>query len=310
MRTITMTAVPPLVAALSQQHSELAFSACATPSPNARRIALLNLMPTKAVTERQWLRLLASAQRPGDIVHLQLFRLSNWTPRNTSALHMARYYRPIHELTQSADHLRDYDAVIVTGAPLGQMQYNNVLYWQEMVHILNTLHRSEIPTLYSCWAAQAALYQLYGIPTVRRPTKLSGVFTQQLLQPAQPGHFATAINTCLTHDSSALYMPQSRYALPDPSTLTNALTDPTTPLQGILWSDATNHTAVIDEQRRNLLLLGHPEYEQDTLLLEYQRDQSRDANAPFPHHYQPANKTQSAEWQSLGARLLEAWLSD
>lgn len=309
MRTITMTAVPPMVAALSQQHNGLLFSESAAPAPNAKRIALLNLMPTKAVTERQWLRLLANAQWSGDSLHLQLFRLSNWTPRNASALHMARYYQPIHELTESAAALREYDAVIVTGAPLGQMHYDKVLYWREMVHILHTLHGSCIPTLYSCWSAQAALYQLYGIPTVRRPTKLSGVFEQQLLQPTKQSRFARQISDHIAHSTGPLQMPQSRYALPDPLTLAATLADPATPLHGALWSDVTGHTAVIDDTRRNLLLLGHPEYEQDTLLLEYQRDQSRDADTPFPHHYQPEAPTQSAEWQSLGAQLLEAWLN-
>ena len=322
MSVISMRAVPPLVTALCARRAQ--------PESGALRIALLNLMPTKEVTERQWLQLLAQAelQRP---MHVELFRLTHWTPRHTSMVHMHRYYRPLAELRDS-HQISAYDAVIVTGAPLGQVPYHDVKYWHEVEGFIKHLHAHAVPTLYSCWAAQAALYSLYAIPTLRCPTKLTGVFTQQLSSSSRPNTVSTdtvstggingqlqqsiaqltAANSTMSLNMS-LSMPLSRYALPDPATLQQRFDNLEHSLQAVLCSETGEPTVLVDETHRNLFVLGHPEYDTDTLLLEYLRDRERQPNFPKPLNYDlsqsPKSHSQSAAWQALGAQLIGHWLT-
>src|SRR5690554_3368064 len=230
MSKITMGAVPPLVVDLQREQAAWLVQPTAAPVANSLRVALLNLMPTKAVTERQWLRLMAQAQL-GRTIHVDLLRLDNWTPRHVSAQYMAQYYRPLSEV---AGRLSDYDAFMITGAPLGQIHYAEVQYWPQVVTLFSQLHSAAMPTLFSCWAAQAALFQLYAIATLRQPEKLSGVFDQAFAPVSNAAHgnhepfgrysqLARRLQSSVRQLTSPIIMPQSRFALPDPRSLENQL---------------------------------------------------------------------------------------
>ena len=339
MPTITMRAVPPFVAGLQHEQCDWRVQAAAEAPPGALRAALLNLMPTKAVTERQWLRLVAQAnvKRP---IHIDLVRLDNWTPRHTSAYHMAEYYRPLSELTEGTCLLSDFDAVIVTGAPLGHMRYADVRYWLQVVGLFDRLQSAAVPTLLSCWAAQAALYHLFNIATLRRPDKLSGVFKQHVA-PLTSAALMSAAATSTTRASAEraassapvdakpfrhaqltlglhqavqelpkpLIMPQSRFALPDPRSLDALLQAADQPLRPLLMNHQNEPTVLVDEALGNLLLLGHPEYEHDTLSLEYQRDRAKAPHSPAPCNYNSEDQAASTAWQAVGAVLLGTWLN-
>lgn len=324
MPKITMRAVPPLVADLQREQADWLVHAAAQPTANSLRVALLNLMPTKAVTERQWLRLMAQAPltRP---IHIDLLRLDNWTPRHVSEQHMAQYYRPLSEVSEVAERLSDYDAFVITGAPLGHMHYAEVRYWSQIERLFWRLQNAAVPTLYSCWAAQAALYQRYGIATLRRPEKLSGVFKQAFAplistpktasqaplnaEPDRHAQLAHYLQQGVRQLSSPVVMPQSRFALPDPHTLDAHLKKAGQPLRPVLVNHQDEHTVLVDEAQGHLLLLGHPEYELDTLLLEYQRDHAKQPDCPAPRNYNPNDRTTSTAWQALGANLLGTWLT-
>lgn len=308
MSEISMRAVPPFVAALP----DATLVSRQQPRPGALRIALVNLMPTKEVTERQWLRLLAQTDLDGPM-HVELFRLTHWTPRHTPASHMATYYRPLNELMDNPNATADYDAVIVTGAPLGQVRYQDVKYWREVTDCFDFLSAHAIPTLFSCWAAQAALFHLYGVPTLRCPAKLSGVFTQQLNPLLGTCDITFKLHQAVARLTTPLHMPLSRFALPDPVTLQRLLDDSQQALHSVLRSETEEDTLLFDADKRNLFILGHPEYEADTLALEYQRDRERQADFPAPLNYaadqSEQNHEKSAEWQALGALLIKQWLS-
>ena len=338
MSQVLLGAVPPACAAMARNEFPQGLLTSAEPAaPNPLNIGLLNLMPTKEVTERQWLRLLLSADYSHPL-RLHLLKLNSWRSTHVNPLHMSRYYQTI----ENALLANQLDVLIITGAPLGRMEYSAVGYWPELTALMCELEVRSIPVLFSCWAAQAALYHLYGIPTLRREDKLSGVFTQQVL--AASGYPASRRSQRLAvtlSDLNHLDMPKSRFALPDPAALAQRLhpqqadylltvniphatrppadagsTSVKRPLTAILGSQQTGISVLSDECKGHLFMLGHPEYENDTLALEYTRDLAHNPATPAPLNYQlPAAKgaglvqTQSAQWQALGAALIENWLT-
>lgn len=306
MSHIILANTPPFCQQLTHELDTLTISS--TVSGDALRIGLLNLMPTKEVTERQWLRLLAMANVPLPI-ELNLLKLPNWQPTHISPIHMAQYYQALPQ----GEELKQFDAFIMTGAPLGKIPYADVKYWTTIQTLISQLNIAQVPTLYSCWAAQAALYHSHGIATVRKPNKLSGVFAQHLGQVSFAHGRAAEIVCALKQHVLPIAIPQSRFALPQTDTLNGLLNDPRHPLQRLLYSEDTGASCIYDEARGDLMLLGHPEYEFDTLALEYQRDLSQDETTQPPAHYDikniRANQQKSAEWQALGALILERWLS-
>ena len=338
MSQVLLNAVPPACAAMARNEFPQGLLNPGKPRASSLlNIGLLNLMPTKEVTERQWLRLLLRADF-SDPLQLHFLKLNSWRSTHVSPLHMSRYYQTIEDALL-ANHV---DVLIITGAPLGRLEYSEVGYWPELTALMCELEVRGIAVLFSCWAAQAALYHLYGIPTLRGEEKLSGVFAQQLL--AASGYPASTRSQRLAQrlaDSNHLDVPQSRFALPDPAALAQRLhplqaeylrrehiPQPTgqptgtesppvkRPLTAILGSRKTGISVLSDERKGHLFMLGHPEYEDDTLALEYTRDLAHNPATPAPVNYQlPAVEgaqllpTQSAQWQTLGAALIENWLT-
>jgi len=142
------------------------------------RIAILNLMPNKIVTEIQLLRLLANSPLQLDI---ELLRIDDHVSKNTSESHLNCFYRFFSDVQQ-----QKYDGLIITGAPLGLVDYEDVTYWQQFGEILRWADTHVTSTLFLCWAAHAALYHYYGLQREIRGEKLSGVYWQQVSQPLSP----------------------------------------------------------------------------------------------------------------------------
>lgn len=344
MSQVLLSPLPPLCATMGHQEFPQRLLASAAPgSARMLNVGLLNLMPNKDVTERQWLRLLLKAEHPHP-VKLHLLKLASWRPTHANPMHMARYYTTI-EHSLAANQL---DMLMITGAPLGRLEYADVRYWAELSALMCELEVRAIPTLFSCWAAQAALHHLYQVPTLRRQTKLSGVFAQQVSTSTTTNaltqrmlcalnDFASASLTAEPRTLSPLPMPQSRFALPDPEVLQQRLAasqhQPSAQgLHALLTGDATGASVLSDARKNRLFFLGHPEYEDNTLALEYARDLASDPKTKPPLHYQlpeqlpaarPGNQPASysgnaqpvtgepasAQWQALGAVILRQWLA-
>ena len=139
------------------------------------RIAILNLMPTKEATETQLLRLLGNTPLQ---VEITLLRTASYESRNTDKEHLESFYRTFEEVRDEF-----FDGLIVTGAPVEQMPFDQVAYWDELTEIMDWADRKVFSTFYICWAAQAALYHYYGVQKHPLPQKLFGVFEHRVLQP-------------------------------------------------------------------------------------------------------------------------------
>lgn len=280
---IFLSSIPP---ASRKLHSEgLSLVQANAPGATSLRLGLLNLMPDKATTERQWLRLLAAS----DInAHVSLLRLHGWVPRSTSADYMNQYY-------QGWRDLNDLDALIITGAPLGQFALHEVGYWSEFTQLLDHYAHTSTPLLLSCWAAHAALHHFHQLSTHRRKHKLSGLFS----------HHTTV--DALTHGlPHKVHLPHSRFAQLNSNMLATS-----NALQVLIHSDITGPALLRDTTAPRCYLLGHPEYEADTLALEYEHDKKKGLSVAMPEHYfvdDDPSKLPEPTWQLQGSQLLRNWL--
>ncbi|MGX5913815.1 homoserine O-acetyltransferase/O-succinyltransferase family protein [Aliidiomarina sp. Khilg15.8] len=281
---LSINAVPPASSTLTSEG--VVIQACDSRPSASLRVGLLNLMPDKATTERHWLRLLAAS---GVDMHASLLRLHNWTPRSTSSDYMQQFYQSWREAAA------DLDAVIITGAPLGQFSYNEIGYWDEFGQLLHDFERRQTPLLLSCWAAHAALHQFHQLNTTRRPQKLSGVFTHEVTQ-----------DSLTTGLPAQIVLPHSRFAQLDSAAIA---AHPA--LQVLMQSNHAGPALMRDNDAPRCYLLGHPEYEANTLALEYERDQQKGMAVAMPEHYfvndNPALLPEPV-WQTTGIQLLTNWL--
>lgn len=262
------------------------------------RLGLLNLMPNKEETEIQWLRLLQQTDTPF-LLSMQLLKFANWQPKSTSALYMAQYYRAVEDELANGQ----LDALIITGAPLGQLAYQDVRFWADFKTLLNQLSRFKVPCFFSCWAANAGLFGLYKVATMRRDKKLSGLFLQDQIA-----------HQWLTEGiTEPCWIPQSRYAQPHPEALSLALESSS--LQVSMSGPESGPTLLYSETDKHVFQLGHVEYEADTLAREYTRDCKRDPATPIPQNYFLSANEQGGQkslptpsWQTTGVKVLQNWL--
>lgn len=256
------------------------------------KIGFLNLMPEKEVAERHWLRLLAQTKFD---LELHCLKLKQWKSK-TRQTHLDRYY-------QDWDARDDLDALVITGAPLGTRDYDEVSYWQELRHIFDDAILSYASVMYLCWAANAAFYHHYGIPRVQRAKKISGVYEHRILRK-HPIIEGIPRDLRVPHSRNAEARQNQMYAHPE--------------LRVLMDSRRAGAFVTIDPIRKRLFVLGHPEYEADTLHREFQRDVSRGLSPNEPEFYYLETDDESeeverehppqADWQAHGVRLLENWL--
>ncbi|MGF6565535.1 homoserine O-succinyltransferase MetA [Kosakonia cowanii] len=254
------------------------------------KVLILNLMPKKIETENQFLRLLSNSPLQVDV---RLLRIDSRESRNTPAEHLNTFYCNFDEVCDE-----NFDGLIVTGAPLGLVEFNDVAYWPQIEQVLAWAKDHVTSTLFVCWAVQAALNILYGIPKQTRSDKLSGVYEHHLLQP----------HALLTRGFDDYFLaPHSRYA-DFPAALIRDYTD-----LDILAETADGDAYLFaSKDKRIAFVTGHPEYDPDTLASEYFRDVEAGLQPELPHNYFPQNDPQNkprGSWRSHGNLLFINWLN-
>ncbi|QCR37454.1 homoserine O-succinyltransferase [Nissabacter sp. SGAir0207] len=254
------------------------------------KVLVLNLMPKKIETENQFLRLLSNSPLQIDI---QLLRIDSRESKNTPAEHLNNFYCNFEDVQNE-----NFDGLIVTGAPLGLVDFNDVAYWPQIERIIHWAKEHVTSTLFVCWAVQAALNVLYGLPKMTRETKLSGVYQHQTLQP----------HALLTRGFDETFLaPHSRYA-DFPAHTLRELTD----LDILAESEEAGAYLFATKDKRMAFVTGHPEYDAGTLAGEYLRDISAGVEAVLPVNYFTNDNPDlppKASWRSHGHLLFSNWLN-
>ena len=207
------------------------------------RVLILNLMPKKIETETQFLRLLSNSPLQ---VNVELLRIDNRPSKNTPTEHLDTFYRQF-EMVKG----KNFDGLIITGAPLGLVQFEDVIYWDHLKTIMEWAKHHVTSTLYVCWAAQAGLKLLYNLPKKTRKEKLSGVYHHKIHHQYHP---------LLRGFDDTFLAPHSRYADFSPEFL-----EEHTDLDILATSDVAGTYLATTKDKRNVFVTGHPEYDSHTL---------------------------------------------
>lgn len=254
------------------------------------RVLILNLMPTKIATETQIMRKLSNTPLQCEV---ELLRTSSHEAKNVSAQHLDTFYRTFDEVRDS-----NFDGLIITGAPVEQLDFADVDYWDELVEIMDWSTTNVHSTFHICWGAQAGLYHHYGIDKHELPAKLSGVYEHRVIKPSSP---------LVRGFDDRFYAVHSRYTGVDEDAVA-ANPD----LEIIATSDVAGLYIVKSVDSRRFFIFGHPEYDSDTLRLEYERDVKRGIDPDVPVNYFP-NDDPSREplntWNSQAQLLYTNWLN-
>lgn len=255
------------------------------------RIAIVNLMPTKVDTETQLLRLLGNTPLQ---IEVTLVRMGSHASRNTSSEHLDAFYRTFEQIR----HER-FDGLIVTGAPIEKLPFEQVDYWDELCAIMDWSADHVFSTLHVCWGAQAGLYHHFGVPKHELPRKMFGVFEHRVVDPRA---------RILSGFDETFPAPHSRH--------TETRLEDVERVDGLevlaVSPDAGLYLAASSDQRQ-LFVTGHPEYERDTLKAEYERDVARGLpDVAVPVGYFPDDdptRTPRVTWRSHAYLLYANWLN-
>lgn len=254
------------------------------------KIAILNLMPTKQETEAQLLRLLGNTPLQVDV---QLLHMASHTSKNVSQDHLTSFYSTFRDVENQR-----FDGLIITGAPVELMPFEDVDYWDELKRIMDFSVTNVTSTLHICWGAQAGLYYHYGVPKYTLRQKMFGVFQHEL----QGQH----VNLIRGFDEQ-FFAPHSRH------TEVRAEDIERVPeLHLLAQSEEAGVHLVADRGGKNVFVLGHSEYARDTLKLEYERDISRGIPITMPQHYfknDDPKQNPYVAWRSHGSLLFSNWLN-
>lgn len=249
-------------------------------------ILILNLMPTKIETETQLSRLLANTPLQ---VNLTLLKTKSHVSKNTSASHLDAFYKEYDEIKN-----KHFDGMIITGAPVETMPFEDVEYWKELTTIFDYADKYVTSTMYICWGAQAALYYHYGINKHQLPKKLFGIFPHKKMVIYEP---------LLNGIDDIFYVPQSRHtAINDNDLLSNS------ELVVLAKSEEAGSTIVKSKDNKKLFLLGHLEYDKFTLDKEYKRDLEKNLPIEEPKNYY-FNGDINVLWRSTANILFYNWLN-
>lgn len=254
------------------------------------RILVLNLMPTKIATETQLARLLANSPIQ---VELTLLQTASHTATHVSGAHLSAFYKTFAEVR----HER-FDGMIITGAPVEQLAFEQVDYWQELCRIMDFSKTNVYSTLHVCWGAQAALYHHFGIQKQVLPQKVFGVFEHQVLQPSNP---------LVRGFDQMFWAPHSRH-----TALCRQQVESCEGLQILAQSDEAGIYLMSDQEGRQIFVMGHPEYDTLTLDREYRRDVERGLDIAPPQNYYPNNDPNQppiCRWRSHAFLLYTNWLN-
>ena len=254
------------------------------------RIVILNLMPLKITTETDLIRLLSNTPLQ---LEISFMKLKSHTPKNTPIEHMMMFYRDFEEMREEK-----FDGMIITGAPVEQLEFEDVSYWDEITDIFAWARTHVTSTLYICWAAQAGLYYHYGIPKYPLPMKVFGIFSQKPLDPQLP---------IFRGFDDEFMMPHSRHT---EIRREDILANPN--LNLIAESDECGVSVVMAREGREFFITGHLEYAPNTLDNEYKRDKDiRKDVAPPLNYYRnnnPANPP-LVTWRSHANLFYTNWVN-
>jgi homoserine O-succinyltransferase/O-acetyltransferase len=254
------------------------------------RVAILNLMPTKIATETQLLRLLGNSALQVDVT---LLHTSTYESQNVDAEHLLNHYGTF-------ENVRDdkFDGLIITGAPVEQMDFEEVDYWQELTQIIDWAETNVLSTFYICWGAQAGLYYRYGIPKFPLPRKMFGVFEHHKLHPTER----------LLRGFDDIFMaPHSRH-----TEIRRADLEKAEGLHILAESDEAGVYIAASRDGRHIFVTGHSEYDPLTLKSEYDRDIGNGSPIHVPKNYYPNDDplhTPHVRWRGHANLLYSNWLN-
>ena len=253
-------------------------------------IVLLNLMPTKIVTETQLSRVLGNTPLQ---VHLELMMMSTHKSKNTSQEHLLTFYKTFDELKE-----RKFDGMVITGAPVELMDFEQVDYWQELTQIMEWSKTHVHSTFHICWAAQAGLYYHYGVNKYTLPKKLFGVYP----------HKADYKRSILLRGfDDEFWVPHSRH-----TSIHREDIEKVPGLKILASSEEAGVYAVMNKEGRQIFVTGHSEYDPETLQNEYLRDKNLGLDIQVPANYYPNNddtRPPVVRWRGHGNLLYSNWLN-
>ena len=254
------------------------------------RIAILNLMPIKITTETDFVRILSNSPLQ---IEIEFMKIKSHTSKNAPVEHMQAFYHDFDDMRH-----KKYDGFIITGAPLEQMEYEEVSYWTELQEVMNWAHSNVTSTLYICWAAFAGLYHFYGIPKQATPEKVFGVFRHHAIDPKLP---------IFRGFDDEFYVPHSRHI-----TLPKDAVEAHPDLKIISESNEAGIHIVMARGGRDFFITGHSEYAPLTLDGEYRRDLSKNLPIHMPENYYRADDPDNppiVRWRSTANLLFTNWLN-
>lgn len=253
------------------------------------KIIILNLMPKKIETETQLLRLLGNSPLQIDI---DLLQLSSHKAKNTSADHLIKFYKTFDEVKQNR-----YDGMIVTGAPVETLEYDEVDYFDELCEIMDWADSNVYSSFFICWGAQAALYHYYGVKKYMLPKKMFGIFEHKTLIPN---------HNLLRGFDDVFLAPHSRHTEVREKDIRAAGVDV------LSTSDDAGVYIAADHDCRKFFVMGHSEYDTGTLAAEYFRDKNKGLDIELPVNYFPDDdETQLPvwKWRSHANLMFSNWLN-
>lgn len=254
------------------------------------KVLILNLMPTKIVTETQLLRKLSNTPLQ---IQVELLQTASYVGHYTDVSHLQSFYTTFEQIRDNK-----YDGMIITGAPVENMDFEEVDYWPELCDIMEWSKTHVHSTFHVCWGAQAAFYYHYGIPKHAMDKKLFGVFPHRALKPNSP---------LFRGFDDVFYVPHSRHT---ENRAEDILEIPALELLAV--SEEAGVFAVKSRDNRQFFITGHPEYDPDTLAREYRRDVDKGLPVDVPRHYFPDDdptKEPVVQWRSAAQLLYTNWLN-
>ncbi len=254
------------------------------------RILILNLMPKKIQTETQLLRMLSNTPLQ---VELKLLHTESYESKNIGREHLETFYHTFSEIKDEV-----FDAMIITGAPVELLEFEEVDYWEELKEIMDFTLTNVFSTMYICWGAQAGLYYHYGIPKYKRKEKLFGVFPHRVVQKN---------SVLLRGFDDEFYAPHSRY-----TEVRKEDIEKVPELEILSESDEAGLYIIASKDGSQIFINGHAEYDQFTLAQEYFRDISKGIEIDVPKNYFPQDDCRQepiVRWKSHANLLFSNWLN-
>ena len=254
------------------------------------KVIIINIMPKKIETESQLMRLLSNTPLQVDI---DLLQMASHVSRNTSQSHLEAFYKTFDEVKQNR-----YDGMIITGAPVELLEYEQVDYWQEITEIMEWSKTHVFSSLYICWASQAGLYYHFGIPKYTLEKKMFGIFP----------HRAEVENSQLLRGfDDIFYVPHSRN-----TEVRREDIEKVPQLKIMTSSDISGVHIVANKNGRQYFITGHSEYDRDTLASEYFRDLEKGMDIQIPYNYFPDDDTEKTpvfSWRCTANLMFSNWLN-